>query len=91
MKILNVRIPEELHGRLAASARADGVPLSEYVRSRLNGAPDAVEGVWVAAYSDGSGITVHLDETDALREGVRGSKERVKRIPYGEDIIDHLR
>ena len=91
MKVLNFRVPDELHERLQAAAAAEGVSLSQYARARLEGTPDAAEGVWVAGYSDGSGATIHANEVDALHEGVRHSKDRVARIPYGDDIVTHLR
>lgn len=91
MKAFTVRLSDELHARLVAGAAAAGETLSTYTRSLLEGSPDAAGGVWVAAHYDASGVSVHANEIDALHEGMRGHKDRVFRVPYGDDIIDHLR
>lgn len=43
-------------------------------------------GVWVARYSDGSGLYLFATEIDALRHAV-GSAMEVVHVPYGEDAL----
>jgi hypothetical protein len=50
--------------------------------------PDRRRGVWVARYSDGSGVYVFASEIAALRHAVTTSMEVVF-VPFGEDAKEY--